>query len=95
MPRKKSVKKTPTEFTLDCPCGEKAVIFALERGYMGHCVNCGSIVFFDNPALLERLRFGGQLCSHHPKPKPCRGGHTTFCKVCRVRSFYYNMRGEE
>ncbi len=93
MPRKKAAKKTPTEFSLDCPCGAKALIFELERGYMAHCVACGAITFFDNPALLGRLRYGGQLCPHDPKPKPCRGGHTTWCPVCRIRIFYYNSGG--
>ena len=93
MPRKKAAKKTLTEFSLDCPCGAKAPIFELERGYMGHCISCGSIIFFDNPALLERLRFGGQLCPHHPEQKPCPGGHTTWCPVCRIRCFFYNGGG--
>ena len=95
MARKKAAKKTPTEFSLDCSCGAKAGVFALERGFMGHCVSCGSITFFDNPALLERLRFGGQLCPHHLEQKPCRGGQTTWCPVCRVRTFYYDSRGGE
>lgn len=95
MARKKAAKKKPTEFSLDCPCGGKAPIFELERGYMAHCPDCGAITFFDNPALLERLRFGGQLCPHHPEQKPCRGGSTSFCKVCRVRTFYYDNREEK
>jgi len=95
MARKKAKKKIPTGFSIDCRCGEKAPVFELERGYMGHCANCGAVTFFDNPALLERLRFGAQLCPHHLELKPCRGGHTTFCKVCRVRSFYYNSEEEK
>jgi len=90
--RKKAAKKKPTELSMDCSCGAKARIFELERGFMGHCPDCGSITFFDNPQLLERLRFGGQLCHHHLEEKPCRGGHTTWCSICRVRTFRYHSR---
>jgi hypothetical protein len=58
MPTNKRKKKA-TEYTLDCVCGEKAAMFELEKGYMTHCPNCGAVTFFDNPLLLERLRFGG------------------------------------
>lgn len=95
MPRKKAAKKKPTDFSLDCPCGAKAPIFELERGFMAHCADCGAITFFDNAQLLERLRFGGQLCPHHLEHKPCRGGYTTWCPICRVRTFYYDSGGEE
>lgn len=89
MARKKAAKKKQTNFSIGCPCGTKAPIFELERGYMAHCLNCGAITFFDNPQLLERLRLGGRLCHHHLEQKPCRGGHTTWCGICRVRTFYY------
>jgi|GEM_PF-1167611 len=94
MVRKKATKKKPTDFFLDCPCGEKACIFELERGYMAHCLTCGAITFFDNPQLLERLRLGGKLCHHQLGQKPCRGGHTTWCPLCRVRTFYYSAEVE-
>jgi len=89
MARKKAVKKEPTEFSLNCACKASAPIFELERGYMAHCPDCGAITFFDNPALLKRLSFGGDLCPHHPERKPCRGGHTTWCPTCKIRTFYY------
>ncbi len=82
-------KKKPTEYTLDCPCGAKAAVFEIEKGYMAHCPSCGAVTFFDNPILLQRLHFGGKLCPHDPEKKPCRGGHTTWCPICRVRSFIY------
>lgn len=95
MTRKKAAKKTPTEFFFDCSCGARVRVFELgERGYMGHCAGCGSLTFFHNSQLLERLRYGAQLCPHHPERKPCPGGDTTWCKVCRVRTFYYNSGGE-
>ena len=96
MARKKSTKKTPIEFFLDCSCGAKAQIFSLgEKGFMSHCIGCGAMTFFHDPVLLERLRLGGQLCPHHPERKPCPGGHTSWCPICRVRTFYYNSGGEE
>ena len=89
MARKKTIKKKATEFTLDCICGEKARIFELERGYMAHCIQCGSLTFFDNPQLLERLRFSGKLCHHQVVEKPCKTGTTSWCSLCRIRSFHY------
>ena len=89
MPKNKRTKK-PTGFSLDCVCGSKAAIFELEKGYMAHCPSCGAVTFFDNPILLKRVEFGGKLCPHQLEKKPCRGGHTTWCPVCRVRSFIYD-----
>ena len=87
---KKKGRKKLTEFSLDCACGVRAPVFELERGYMVHCPGCGAITFFDNPLLLQRLRFGGKLCPHQLEAKPCRGGHTTWCPTCRIRSFDYS-----
>jgi len=89
MVKSKRRKKIPTEFSLDCACKEKAAIFELEKGHMAHCPSCGAVTFFDNPMLLQRLRFGGKLCPHELEKKPCRGGHTTWCPTCRVRTFIY------
>jgi hypothetical protein len=89
MPRNKRKKKA-TEYFLDCECGSKAAVFEIERGYMAHCPSCGAITFFDNPVLLQRLRFGGKLCPHELEKKPCRGGYTTWCPTCRVRTFIYD-----
>lgn len=89
-------KKKATEFRLDCPCGGKAQVFQTgESRYMGHCTSCGGLTFFDNGALLERLKLVGKLCLHDPPRKPCRGGWTTWCPRCRVRTFYYEPAGEE
>jgi len=94
MGKKKATKKKATEFFLDCPCGAKAQVFELgDKGFMAHCPGCGSLTFFHNPQLLQRLGFGGQLCPHQPEQKPCPGGDTSWCPICRVRTFYYN-RGE-
>ena len=94
MVKKKMVKKKQTNFSTDCPCGAKVPIFELARGYMAHCLNCGAITFFDNPQLLERLRLGGSLCHHRLEQKPCRGGYTTWCGICRVRTFHYEREGQ-
>ena len=90
---KKKAEKRLTEFSTGCDCGENAPVFELEKGYMVHCPNCGAVTFFHNPALLLRLRFGGKLCSHQLEAKPCRGGHTTWCSLCRIRTFHYDRGG--
>ena len=95
MPRKKAIKKKATELTIDCSCGEKARIFELERGYMAHCINCGALWFFDNPQLLERLRFSGKLCHHQVIQKPCKSGSTSWCPLCRIRTFRYHNGGPQ
>ena len=85
---KRKLKKKTTEFTLSCPCGAKAPVFQLgEIRYMAHCPGCGALTFFNNPLLLERLRYGGELCPHRLEQKPCKGGFTTWCDKCRVRCF--------
>lgn len=83
-------KKQFTEFQMRCRCGAAAPIFKLKDArFMGHCPDCGALVFFSSPVLLERLRHGGKLCPHELESKPCRSGTTTWCSQCRVRSFYY------
>ncbi len=87
----KVAKKQLTEFTMHCQCGAAAPIFKLKNGrFMGHCPDCGALVFFSNPVLLERVRHGGKLCPHQLERAPCRGGSTTWCSKCRVRCFYYD-----
>jgi len=87
--RKKSVSKKPTEYSLTCSCGAKVpVIELIGKGYMGHCAGCGALIFFHNSSLLTRLSYGGQLCQHQPEKKPCPGGFTSWCDICRVRVFY-------
>ena len=88
MTQRKRTNRKPMELFLDCRCGAKARIFESEKGYMAHCPGCGSISFFHNPELLERLRLGGKLCLHDCQSKPCPGGSTTWCPTCRVRIFY-------
>ena len=96
MAKKRATKKRPTEFYLHCACGAKARVLELgEKGFMAHCPACGSLTFFHDPELLERLRFGIQLCPHHLEQKPCPGGHTTWCPICRVRTFYRDSEEEK
>lgn len=92
MAKSKPSKKKPTDVTVECSCGAKARVFELDKGFMAHCPGCGSLTFFHNPELLERLRFGGQLCPHHVEAKPCPGGYTAWCPVCRVRTFYRDSK---
>ena len=93
MAKKKSKKKI-MEISSDCGCGEKTQVYKLERGYMMRCPYCGAVTFFRDPILLTRLSFGGRLCPHQLEKKPCRGGHTTWCPICRVRSFEYDSQRE-
>ena len=96
MPKKKGVKKTLTQFSLTCSCGAKVPVIELAgKGYMAHCAGCGTLTFFHNPSLLARLGFGGELCPHHPERKPCPGGLTSWCDICRIRVFYRNRDGEK
>jgi len=88
MVKKKPTNRKPTGLGLECRCGAVASVVELERGYMVHCVACGSLTFFHNPQLLERIRLGGQICPHQPEQKPCPGGYTTWCPACRIRTFY-------
>jgi len=88
MTKKKSGRKL-LEITYQCrSCGAKAQIFELEKGYMSHCPGCGRLTFFRGSILLERVRLGGDLCPHQLEPKPCPGGYTTWCPLCRCRTFY-------
>lgn len=88
-------KKKATAYRLDCPCGGKAQVFqTAESRYMAHCASCGSLTFFDNGALLERLELLGKLCLHNPERRLCRGGWTTWCRRCRVRVFFYEAEEE-
>jgi len=79
-----------TELQLECPCGAKSPVFQGKKGkWHSHCINCGRLTFWSNPMLTERLRYDGQLCSHEIEPLQCKEGFTTWCKICRVRSFIY------
>lgn len=83
-------KKKLTEFKLGCACGAMAPVFDIgEKGYMAQCVGCGSTTFFRSPTILQRLRYGNTACPHHPPVKPCKTGFTSWCRICRVRTFYY------
>ena len=96
MPGKKGVNKKLTGLSLTCSCGAAVQVVELAgKGYMAHCAACGALTFFHNPVLLERIKFGGQLCPHHPERKPCPGGLTSWCDICRVRIFYRNSEGDK
>ncbi|MEK7874638.1 MAG: hypothetical protein AAB325_00375 [Pseudomonadota bacterium] len=84
-------RKKLLEFRLKCPCGASAPVFEVGERFMAHCAGCGAITFWGNPALLERLKYSNQLCSHELERRPCKGGQTTWCPKCRVRTFYYGQ----
>ena len=83
-----ALKRSKTELSIPCPCGGRAPIME-GRSYYALCLACGRKTFFKSPILLERVRLGGPLCPHKPEPKPCKGGFTTWCPLCRVRTFIY------
>jgi len=87
MGRKKQARRK-TGLFISCPCGSKAGVMEVAWGYYAHCPHCGRLTFFRNPALLEKVRLGAKaVCPHQPKMVECKGGKTSFCKVCRVRVF--------
>lgn len=76
-----------TGLFISCPCGSKAAVVETGWGYYAHCPHCGRLTFWRNVSLTEKVRLGGTLCAHSPKLEPCKGGSTSWCKVCRVRVF--------
>lgn len=83
-------KKIGTNILLACPCGARAAVMQNgESRWFSHCLACGTIQFWSSPQLTERVRAGGRLCSHNPKPKLCKNGTsvTSWCGTCRVRMF--------
>jgi hypothetical protein len=95
MAKNKKRVKTATEYTIDCECGAKAAVFELEKGYMAHCPNCGAITFFDNPVLLQRLRFGGKLCPHEPEKKPAAAAILSGARSAESGAFYMTPKREK
>ena len=81
------MKGVRTDLTLTCPCEAKSAVFQNASRWYSHCVNCGRMTFWSNPALTARAEHGGKLCSHKPEVKDCKGGKTSWCKLCRVRVF--------
>ena len=81
------MKKKRVDFNLKCTCGAKSPIFESKGKWYSHCVGCGRLVFWSNPALTERAKYSGAVCPHKPKLVACKSGKTTFCRICRVRVF--------
>ncbi len=80
--------KSKTGLYLDCPCGAKSPVSEDKHSkWFSHCVNCGRLTFWSNPMLTEKLKYSGKLCPHGPKLNDCKGGKTSFCKLCRTRVF--------
>jgi hypothetical protein len=59
--------------------------------FMTHCFGCGQIMFGPSP-LLERLKFSDYICPHNSAKTPYKGGWTSWCSLCRMRSFFYEQR---
>jgi len=87
MVRKKGARRK-TGLFIWCPCGAKAAVVETGWGYYCHCPHCGRLTFFRNPALLEKVRLGAKkVCDHQVKLVNCKGGQTSWCGKCRVRTF--------
>lgn len=84
------MKKNRADFNLNCLCGAKSPVFESKGKWFSHCISCGMLVFWSNPALSERAKYGGVVCNHKPQLEVCKGGKTSFCKICRVRIFVPN-----
>ncbi len=82
----KKVRKK-TGLFISCPCGSKAAVVETNWGYNAHCTHCGKLIFWRNAQLTEKVELGGALCSHKPELKDCKGGKTSWCSLCRVRTF--------
>jgi hypothetical protein len=93
MSRKKPLREK-TGLFIACPCGSKAAIMETGWGYYGHCPNCGRLTFFRSNALLEKVRLGAkEVCPHQPELVECKGGRTSWCRKCRVRTFLPDSGG--
>lgn len=74
--------------SLECNCGARAtVIQDGDSKWHAHCLGCGTIRFWSNPQLTERVKVGARLCPHKAELKPCKHGMTSWCPACRVRTF--------
>lgn len=85
---KKKTLRTKTGLFISCPCGSKAAIVETGWGYYAHCPHCGRLTFWRNASLTEKVRLGGKsVCPHEPAVVDCKGGKTSWCGKCRVRTF--------
>lgn len=84
----KETTRKKTEFMLACDCGAKARVYETAGDkFYARCPGCGKVTFGSNTDLLERLKYGGSLCPHHPAVVPCKRGFTSWCPLCRIRTF--------
>ena len=75
-------------FSVACTeCGAVAGAFQKGDGYWSHCLNCGSIWFWKNPAITDRVAHGHPVCIHNPPVQEVRRGYMRNCAICRVRMF--------
>lgn len=82
-----------SEWSMRCPepgCQVWMSIRLIKGGksYFAHCRGCGRIQF--GPAyLLDRLKHETIICPHDVTLIKCKGGLTSWCPICRVRTFIY------
>jgi len=93
MAKAKQVTRKKTEFTLACDCGARARVFETSGDkFYARCPGCGKVTFGSNTDLLERLKYGDLLCPHKPPVVPCKRGYTSWCHLCRIRTFSYEKQ---
>ncbi len=73
-------------------CGSKMPARLLKGGsrFSAHCYGCG-LQMFGPGLLLERLEYVDTVCPHTPELKPCKRAFTSWCPICRVRTFAYTQ----
>lgn len=77
--------------TMKCPdCGADMSIGLAKGGkrFYAHCPGCGRLQF--GPAgLLARLEYTDSVCPHGVELNVCKRGQTSWCPLCRIRTFTY------
>ena len=73
-------------------CGAKMSVHLVKSGrrFSAHCYGCGLHMFGPTP-LLERLEHTDIVCRHNPALEPCKRGYTSWCPLCRIRTFAYSV----
>ena len=82
-----------TNRAMKCPdCGAQMAIRLTkgERRFYAHCPGCGRMQF--GPAQsVARLDYSDAICQHSIERTPCKRGFTSWCPICRVRTFTYTQ----
>lgn len=77
--------------TIKCPdCGAEMSIRLTKGGkrFYAHCPGCGRMQFGSAESLV-RLDYTDTVCNHGVELTACKRGFTSWCPICRVRTFIY------